>query len=269
MLIAVPGASDLGGVLGVNAGRPDALLGALRDRFGPFRHRHVLVLAPRHTAAAAREQAHIVVASDPAVRICVLPLRHHGLTLALIGRAVLAAELRPDGWTDPGQAVQLVLSFAARSRSLVWHPRLGSVAEPGVTLAERAASLLPARSYFYELGTRGLIPARLGLGIVSPDGWYATGTPSVLLEAGLGGVVPEPVLQFPAGDRPYAGRNSVEISQLVPPYAAPIQGPACPSCTATLIGAQCAFCGCGPVGDLDPQTGVPIMVAPIERGVLL
>ncbi len=146
------------------------------------------------------------------------------LTLALIGRAVLAAELRPDGWSDSGQAVQLALSLAARSRSLVWHPRLGSVDEPVVTLAERAVSLLPARSYFHELGTRGLIPARLGLGTVSPDGWYATGAPSAQLRAGLGGVEPESVLLFPTGDRPYASRSSVEISRLVPPYAAPIQG---------------------------------------------
>jgi hypothetical protein len=199
----------------------------------------------------------------------VLPLRHHGLTLALIGRAMLAAELRPDGWTDPGQAVQLVLSMAARSRSLVWHPRLGSIAEPATTLAERAVSLFPARSYFYELGTRGLVPARLGLGAVPPDGWYAAGTPPVLLQTGLGGVVPESVLLFAAGDRPYAGRSSVELCRLVPPYAAPIQGPACRSCSATLVGSQCAFCGCGPVGELDPQTGLPAAAAPAERGVLL
>ncbi len=265
MLIAVPGSSDLDGVLGIGVAKADALLRAIRDRFGPFRHRHVLVLSPQHLDVTAREQAHVVIASDPAVRICVLPFRHHALTLSLIGRAVLAAELRPDGWADPGQAVQLANSIAARSRSLIWHPRLGSLDEPGSTLGERTVGLLPARSYFYELGSPGLVPARSGPGISSPDDWYVAGHPPAPLQAGLAGVPLQAVDFSPAGYRPYAGRRSVEITQLAPPYARPLAGPTCRSCTATLVGSQCAFCGCGPIGVRQPGGASP----EAERGVLI
>lgn len=266
MLIAVPGSSDLGGVLGVSTANPEALLRAIRDRFGPFRHRHVLVLSPHQLAATAREQAHVVIASDPAVRVCVLPLRHHGLTLSLIGRSVLGTELRPDGWTDPGQAVQLVHSIAARSRSLIWHPSLGSVEEPHPSLGERLAGLLPARSYFHELGSPGLLPARSGPGGPSPYGWHVAGSPSAQLRTSLGGVQLEPVDLSLAGRRPYAGRRSVEITQLAPPYARPLDGPTCGSCTATLVGSLCAFCGCGPTGAPRPGEASPELVQ-AERGV--
>lgn len=249
MLIAVPGSSDLGGVLGVSTAVPDALLRAIKDRFGPFRHRHVLVLSPEQLAVAAREQAHVVIASDPAARICVLPLQHHALTLSLIGRAALAAELRPGGWSDPGEAVQLVCSIAAHSRSLVWHPRLGSLAEPSPTVGERAAGLLPARSYFYELGSSGLVPVRAGAGVADPQGWHVAGSPPSPLLAAMPGVALEPVEHSPAGYRPYAGRRSVEVTHLVSPSARAWAGPKCPSCTASLVGPLCAFCGCGPAAE--------------------
>lgn len=252
MLIAIPGSSDLGGVLGFDAARPDALLRTIRDRFGPFRHRHVLVPAPRQFAAEVREQAHIAVAADPAVRIGVLPLHHHALTLALIGRAVLAAELRPGGWTDPGQAAQLLLSLAARSRSLVWHPRLGTLAEPVTSLGERVAGLLPARSYLYELGAPALIPARSGPGSGAPDGWHSAGPAPAPLRAGLGVPTVEPVEFSPFGRRPYAGRSSVEITQLAAPAARSWTGPVCGDCSATLTGGLCVFCGCGPVEAPEP-----------------
>ncbi|MFC7624045.1 hypothetical protein [Microlunatus sp. GCM10028923] len=246
MLIAVPGSSDLGGVLGVGPADPDALLRAIRDRFGPFRHRHVLVLSPEHLAVAAREQAHVVIAADPAARICVLPLRHHALTLSLIGRAVLAAELRPGGWSDPGESVHLVRSIAAHSRSLVWHPRLGSLAEPSPTVGERAIGLLPSRSYFYELGSSGLVPVGAGPVPSDPSGWHVAGPPPSPLQSALPGVVLEPVDYSPAGYRPYAGRRSVEVTHLASPYFRPWSGPKCPNCSASLVGALCAFCGCGP-----------------------
>lgn len=268
MLIAVPGSSDLGGVLGVSSANPEALLRAIRDRFGPFRHRHVLVLCPQHLAASAREQAHVVIASDPAVRICVLPLRHHVLTLSLIGTSVLAAELRPGGWTDPGQAVQLVHSIAARSRSLIWHPSLASVEQPAPSLGQRVAVLAPARSYFHELGSHGLVPARSGPGGSSPYGWHVAGAAPPQLQVGLPGVVLEPVVLSPAGHRPYAGRRSVEITQLAPPSFRPLAGPACRSCTATLVGSLCAFCGCGPAGARSPDDAAAEAVQ-AQRGVLI
>ncbi|GAB3761787.1 hypothetical protein [Microlunatus parietis] len=266
MLIAIPGSSDLGGVLGFDAARPDALLRTIRDRFGPFRHRHVLVPTPRHHAVEVREQAHVAVAADPAVRIGILPLHHHALTLALIGRAVLAAELRPGGWTDPGQAVQLLLSLAARSRSLVWHPRLGTVSEPVTSLGERAAGLLPARSYLYELGAPAVIPARSGPGSASPDGWHVAGPPAPQLRAGLGVLAVEPVDFSPYGRRPYAGRNSVEITQLATTSARPWTGPACDDCSATMVDGLCVFCGCGPVGAPDPQPAGDLAPAGVSTG---
>ena len=72
----------------------------------------------------AREQAHVVVASHRDVRVGVLVLDHHALTLTLIGAAVLALRDTPSGWSEPGAGVQLVHQAAVRSRSIVWHPKV-------------------------------------------------------------------------------------------------------------------------------------------------
>ena len=87
MIVTVLGASHLGELPGLPAADDTALL-RLADR-GPVPG-HVLVLTPAHGLVAAREQAHVLVSAHREVKVCVLPLAHHALTLTLIAYELLS-----------------------------------------------------------------------------------------------------------------------------------------------------------------------------------
>ena len=242
MHIAVAGSSGLGLVIGV-AAQPAALLTALPDP-PPG---HVLVLAPTHLERRAREQAHVVVAARPDVRVGVLAFDHHALALTLIAAAVLELEGAPSGWSEPGEAVQLVQQAAARSRSVVWHPRVLGLSRPVPSVAQSAVSLLRAGGYFAELGA-GTGPVR-GPGGFAPDGeegLYVAGEAPALLLSQLGETPPlvvDVVTSEPSA--PYHTRRSVELCGLAGPVWGPLVQHACEVCSASRPPSGCLFCGTG------------------------
>ena len=243
VLIAVAGSSGLGRVAGIPAARPGALLAALTAT----PERHVALLVPRHAATAARQQAHVAIAGRPELRVCVLPLDHHALTLTVIGATVLELEGPGRGWTDPGEAVQLLQQSAARSRSFVWYPRVLSLSDPAATWRQRVRSILGARGFFTELGSRtGLEPGRAGVSPRPDEVWYCAGPPPRLLQAQLGGQTWRALPVATEPSTPYATGTSVELTGLVQPPHPPITTGRCPSCSVRRTAGGCAFCGSGP-----------------------
>lgn len=239
--IAVAGSSGLDTVLGVGSG-PTALLTALPASPAA----HVLVLTPRHLERRTREQAHVLVATHPTVRVGVLVLDHHALTLTLVGAAVGALRDTQAGWSEPGAAVQLVGQAAARSRSLVWHPRVLGLRQPAPSLTQSAASLVRAGGYVVELGS-DTAPSRGAAGF-APDGdeqLYAAGEPPALLRRQLGETEPRVVTVVPEPDAPYRTRRSIELCGLAGPVWAPLDQNDCDICGATRPAAGCLFCGTG------------------------
>jgi len=255
--IAVAGSSGLGAVIGVST-EPTALLAALPAA----RPRHLLVLAPRHLERSAREQAHVVVAAHPEVRVGVLPFDHHALTLTLIGAAVLELRGTPTGWSEAGEAVQLVQQSAARSRSIVWHPRVLGLHRPVPSVAQSAASLFRAGGYFVELGTGGG-PTRGARGY-APDGdegLYVAGEAPPLLLSQLGETAPQVVALSPEGSAPYLTRGSVELCGLAGPSWAPLAERTCDVFATGRPPSGCVFCGTGEAATRpDSRTGPPAAV---------
>lgn len=239
--IAVAGSSGLESVLGVGDG-PTALLTALPATPSE----HVLLLTPRHLERRAREQAHVVVASHRDLRVGVLVLDHHALTLTLIGAAVHALRDTPSGWSEPGAAVQLVRQAAVRSRSIVWHPKVLGLRRPVPSLAQSAASLVRSGGYFVELGTDNG-PAR-GPGGFAPDGeeqLYTAEDPPALLRNQLGDTVPRTVSVISEAGAPYRTRRTVELCGLAGPAWAPLAQDSCEICGAGRPLSGCLFCGTG------------------------
>ncbi|GAA3707905.1 hypothetical protein GCM10022204_27420 [Microlunatus aurantiacus] len=257
MDIAVAGSSGLGTVLGVGVG-PTALLTALPASPAA----HVMLLTPRHLERRAREQAHVVVATHPTVRVGVLVLDHHALTLTLIGAAVQALRDTQDGWSEPGAAVQLVGQAAARSRSIVWHPRVLRLRRPVPSLAQSAASLVRSGGYFVELGSDSG-PSR-GPGGFAPDGdeqLYAAEDVPALLRKQLGDNEPRLVSVGAETDAPYRTRRSVELCGLAGPSWPPLSQDDCEICGAARPLTGCLFCGTGssprPPAGLSAPAAVP------------
>lgn len=242
MLIAVAGSTGLGQVAGISSTHPAALLKALQTQPSD----HVIVLAPQHAASVAREQAHVVLAARPEARVCVLALSHHALTLTLIGAVALELEQTPNGWSEPGGAVQVIREAAARSRSLVWFPRAWGLHKPEPSLGQRAASLFKAQGFFAEVGTDGLAAGRTGISWAPDELVCAAGEPPALLRSQLGGSSCTAVEVSPEAGAPYASKASVELTGLVRPTRRPVLGEPCDSCSARRTAAECFFCGCGP-----------------------
>jgi hypothetical protein len=242
VLIAVAGSSGLNEVRGVGSADPAALLRAVP----PGSTSHVLLLTPQHTVTVAREQAHVLIAGDPQVRVCVLPLPHHAFTLTLVAAAVLNDPTWPVH-ADPGAAVQLIIQSAQRSRSLVWYSRLWGLQEPRPTLRQRVASRVSTTGFFTEVGvSAGLVRS----GAESLPGLHELvclplDPPSPLRDQ-LGGArrVSVPVTVEPS--RPYASKGCVELTVLVGPAHGPFATASCTSCSATVVGGECVFCGHGP-----------------------
>ena len=262
MDIAVAGSSGLDSVLGVGAG-PTALLTALPATPAA----HVLLLTPRHLERRAREQAHVVVASHPTVRVGVLVLDHHALTLTLLGAAVHAVRDSEAGWSEPGAAVQLVGQAAARSRSIVWHPRVLGLRRPVPSVGQSAASLVRSLGYFVELGSDSG-PNRGSRGF-APDGeeqLYAAEEPSALLRRQLGETDPRLVSVLSESDAPYRTRRSVELCGLAGPSWAPLAQDECEICGATRPRSGCLFCGTGTSARTQLTGVVAPAAAPVAAG---
>lgn len=240
--MTVSGSSGLGQVVGVSATEPAALLRAAQAR--PVSH--VIAFAPWYAASVVREQAHVLVAAQPDTRVCVLPLRHHVLTLTLLAAVAQEFEGAPNGWSDPGGAVQMIKQAAALSRSLVWYPRAWGLIEPEASMGQRAASFFRPRGYFTEIGAAGLVEGRAGLTRTPDETLWSLGEPPALLRTQLGSETCSPVAVTVADGGPYAARHAVELTGLVRPTRRPVQGEPCSSCSARRSAAECFFCGVGP-----------------------
>lgn len=258
MLIAVIGVSRLGRVTGLPVDDPTGLLRAV----GAETADRIILLAPLHRASDAREQAHVLLAADPEARVSVLALPHHALTLALVADEVLR---RPDAAdADPTTIWQLVRQSAARSRSLLWHPRLGGLADHARTPGELVGDLGRAPGWFCELGPDSftVVPGRRGARFRAGETVLHLGEAPHLLKAQLGDVRAVPVM-VEVAPAPYRSRRSVEVTVLAPPVLpTTVQAP-CASCGAGLVDEQCPFCGHGPLHRALPQdaTGAVAMTA--------
>lgn len=240
------GVSRHGRVTGLPADDPAGLLRAVEGA-AP---RHILLLAPAHGRGDAREQAHVLVAAAPGSRVAVVALPHHALTLALVADDVLrrGAEKSAGDDVDPTAVLQLVLQSAARSRSLVWHPRLGGLEAHARTAGELAVDLGPARGWFAELGRDSLsvTPGRAGLRLAPGDTVLHAGEAPRLLRSQLGDARAVPVM-VELAPAPYRNRRGVELTVLAPPALPALDLPPCTSCGAGLLDQQCPWCGHGPV----------------------
>jgi len=242
VLITVIGVSRLGRVTGLPVDDPAGLLHAVAGATDG----HILLLAPLHRASDAREQAHVLLAARPEARVSVLALPHHALTLALVADEVMR---RPDlADADPTTVWQLVRQSAARSRSLVWHPRLGGLADHPRTSGELIGDLGRAPGWFCELGPESftVVPGRRGARFRSGETVLHLGEAPPLLKTQLGDVRAVPVM-VEVAPAPYRSRRSVEVTVLAAPVLPTTLLAPCASCGAGLVDQQCPFCGAGPV----------------------
>ena len=243
MLIVVGGSSGLGHVAGISAAHPAALMHAVADRPA----RYVILLTPWYAATAAKEQAHVMIAADPSIRVCVLPLFHHPLTLTLLGAVTVEAEGLPGGWADPGEAVQLLNQSAARSRSLVWHPRLWGLHDPRPTLGQLASGILPGHGFFAEVGApAGYVRGRAGFPANPDEFLCGPGELPSALRHQLGSAAVARVDVTTSPHPAYATKGTVELTGLVRPLSPPRPAPPCPTCSVSLLATGCGFCGTGP-----------------------
>ena len=229
-------------MVGVSSTPPTALLDAVANN--PTSH--VIALAPTHLAAPVREQAHVLIAARPNARVCVLALEHHALTLTLLGAVVLEQQDTPNGWSEPGAAVQMIKEAAAASRSIVWFPRAWGLEQPEASFGQRATSLFRARGFFAEVGASGLVEGRAGLSATLDETFCSANEPPALMRSQLGPSACSTVGVVVEAGAPYATKGSVELTGLVRPSRRPALGTPCGSCSARRSTAECFFCGCGP-----------------------
>lgn len=248
MLIAVAGASTYRRVLGLDTTERAALLRATGRR-PPSEP--VLVLAPQHLAYLAAEQAHVRLAADPRARVAVLPLAHHALTLALIGEAVHEQLSGPDPH-DPSDAVRLANRLAARSRSLLWYPRLWGLSEPAVGIGPSLRALLGPGGFYRELGGPAAVhAAKHACPFTATDTVHHLVPAPAPLADQLGGAHAVGV-ELEVEPAPYWARTSVELTVLAAAAVPTGDGSRCDSCAASRVDGVCPFCGHGPVNPTEP-----------------
>jgi hypothetical protein len=248
MLLAVAGTSGYRRVLGLDTTDPAALL---RATGGRPPSEPVLVLAPQHLAQLAAEQAHVRLAADSRARVSVLPLAHHALTLALIGEAVHEQLSGPDP-RDPSDAVRLVHRLAARSRSLVWYPRLWGLAEPAVGIGQALRAMIGPGGFYRELGGPAAVhPAKGACPFTAADTVHHLAPAPAPLADQLGGARAVPV-ELDVEPAPYWARTSVELTVLAAAAVPAGDGTRCDSCAASRVDGVCPFCGHGPVNLAEP-----------------
>jgi hypothetical protein len=237
VLIAVVGSSGLNRIEGIASDHPAALLQVDAAASAG----HVVLLAPWYAESIAREQAHVLIAAYPRTVVAVLTPRHHPLTLTLIGAAALQTAGRD---ADPGAVVALVNAGIARSRSLVWYPRVWGLKEPSPTGGQLLASTFRSPGFFREIATEpALVPAKAGSPVAPTEEVYVAGTSPTLLHRHLGGATVRltPVELEP--HQPYATKSAVPLTVLAGVGRTPGGEPACPSCGARRVGGACLFCG--------------------------
>lgn len=260
MLVTVIGGSPLGELPGLPADDETALLRLVGP--GPVPG-HVLVLAPRHALVAAREQAHVLIAAHPGVKVCVLPLDHHALTLTLIAYDLLSGA-GTDG--DPSLVVLQVRRSADASRSLLWYPRLWGLAHPTPSVRQGLLDLVRRTGWFLELGGPAVIfSGRTDPSFEAADTVHHLAGAPGLMTGQLGGAR---ALEVPVEVEraPYWARTTVELTLLrVAPRPTTLLPP-CRDCGAGLLDGQCPFCGQGPspVAEAAPPAGYLASAVPAK-----
>lgn len=258
MLVTVIGASALGELPGLPADDDTALLRLVGPGTVPG---HVLVLTPAHGLVAAREQAHVLVAAHPGVKVCVLPLDHHALTLTLIAYDLLSGA-GTDG--DPSLVVLQVRRSAEVSRSLLWYPRLWGLSHPTPSVKQGLVDLVRRTGWFLELGGPGVIVSgRTAPPFEAADTVHHLADAPALMTGQLGGARAVEV-PLHVERAPYWARTTVELTLLrVAPRPSSLLQP-CRDCGAGLLDGQCPFCGQGPaqVPDARPPAGYLASAAP-------
>lgn len=246
------GASGLGQLPGLSAGDETGLLRLVEARPPAS---HALVLTPACGLVDAREQAHVLVAAHREVKVCVLPLDHHALTLTLIAYDLLS-ETGTDG--DPSQVLLQVRRSAEASRSLLWYPRLWGLTEPSASVGQGLADLVRRTGWFLELGEgQQVFSGRRTAPFEATDTVHrlAAAAPALLTQQlGAARVIEVPVEVQRA---PYWARTTVELSILspAPRPQAPLRP--CRDCGAGLLDGLCPYCGQGPaiVREARPPAG--------------
>ena len=237
MLIAVVGSSGLNEIEGISSLHPAALLRIEGSRSAG----HVVLLAPWYAEATAKEQAHVLIAAAPGTSVAVLTPRHHPLSLTLIGAA---ARQTAGPYANPGLVVSLINTSVARSRSLVWYPRVWGLREPVPTAPQLLASTLRSPGYFREIGTEpALVRAKAGSPVAPTDEVYVAGTSPALLHRQLGGAVVRSAPIELEPHQPYGTKSAVPLTVLAGAALPSGSEPPCPSCSAQLVGGGCCFCG--------------------------
>ena len=111
--------------------------------------------------------------------------------------------------------VALVKAAVARSRSLVWYPRVWGLREPSPTACQLLASTFRSPGYFREIATEpALVPAKAGSPVAPTDEVYVAGSSPTLLHRHLGGAVVRlaPIELEP--HQPYATRSAMPLTVL-------------------------------------------------------
>lgn len=188
----------------------------------------------------------MVVAVHRDLRVGVLALDHHALTLTMVAASVHALRDTPSGWADPGDAIQLVEQAAARSRSVVWHPRVLGLRQPIPSVGQSALSVLRASGYFAEVGAdTGPTRGAGGFGVDGEEVLYVAGTLPMLLRTQLGEAEARTVDVVVEGAAPYRTRRSVELCGLAAPAWAPLVQQTCRVCSVSRPASGCLYCGAG------------------------
>lgn len=263
MIIAVAGSSGQGLVVGLPAG-PAALLNAVDDSLPD----HVVLLTPLHLELRARAQAHVVVAAHPQVRVAVVPLPHHALTLTLIAADVAREATGPGGWSDPGRTVRFAQESAEHSRSIVWHPRVLGLQQPVPSVGQSAASLLKGFGYFADLSAGGpLTRGKDGLLVEPPERLYLAGEAGSLLAGQLGQAEARSAAVTVEPQAPYRTNRSVELCALVQAQV-PVTWPRrCEICSASQPETGCVFCGTGSQGRGAPAAVAAVPIAAVAPAI--
>ena len=238
MLLVVTGSSGLPDVVGLQTTEPTALLNAVGDPGD----QSVIALCPTHDLQAVRSQAHVLISAHPHARTAVLGFEHHPLTLTLIAAAVRAVHAPDD---DPGRITAAIRRAAARSRSLVWYPRVVRLRAPQPTVGQILHGLVRSSGYFLELGPQAaLVAGTRGAPLDPGNEVYLAEDPPELLTRQMSQTLRTVPVELASG-QPWWAPGCVPLGVLVTTAAGP-DGATCRICGAEQALGGCVFCGTGP-----------------------
>ncbi len=238
MLLVVTGSSGLPDVVGLQTTEPTALLNAVGDPCD----QSVIALCPTRDLQVVRSQAHVLVSAHPRSRVAVLGFDHHPLTLTLIAAAV-HAQHAPD--EDPGRITAAIRRAAARSRSLVWYPRVVRLRDPQPTVGQLLHGLVRSSGYFLELGPQAaLVAGSRGAPLDPGAEVYLAEDPPELLTRQVSRTLRSVPVELVPG-QPWWAPGCIPLGVLVTTTAGPY-GTTCRICGAEQALGGCVFCGTGP-----------------------